>query len=584
MTSSECSAEEVRKHLERVLASPGFARNERLSRFLRVIVERHLEGRDGDLKESVLGIEVFGRQPGFDAKQDSTVRTEAGRLRARLAEYYAGDGIGDRVVIELPKGGYIPAFRPSGAVGKDKAWYRRPWILASAVLAVVAVAAGWWWVQHKRAPITIAVLPLTDLSPDPSNAYFADGLTDEIIRDLSIIDGLAVRSHTSSFAFKGKPRNVREAGEQLQAEYILEGSVLRTGQKLRIIAQLVRAHDDFPLWSGRFDRELTDVVAIQDDISRGIVNSLRLKLGRGRRRYETSVEAYDLYLRDRSLILPIGQLSPGVRRHNPIPFQDVIAKDSGFAPAYAGLAEAYSTLASIAGAEPDNLVKMREMAERAIQLDPLLEEAHDALGVVYARDGQWSRAETSFRRAIELNPNSELTRLNYVTSLLWPLGRIDEAIQQLRAAEKSDPLSPMLQYVYGDVLISASRYKEASAHCAKSSDMAECQGRVFLADGRIDDAIKLLASAPNTRYLGYAYGRAGRRREVEELAVVSPGALQQVLIYAGLGDRDGTINALQRIFELGPVRVGLTLSLPELSFIREDPRVKALRGKAGLPE
>ena len=138
--------------------------------------------------------------------------------------------------------------------------------------------------------------------------------------------------------------------------------------------------------------------------------------------------------------------------------------------------------------------------------------------------------------------------------------------------------------MYGDVLISAGRFKDASVHCAKSSDIAECQGRVLLAAGRIDDAVKILASAPNTRYLGYAYGRAGRRREVEELAAVSPGALQQVLIYAGLGDRDGTINALQRIFELGPVRVGLTLSLPELSFIREDPRVKALRGKAGLPE
>src|ERR1700689_4680860 len=121
MTPSGCAAEEVRKHLERVLASPGFARNERLSRFLRVIVERHLEGRDGELKESVIGIEVFGRQPGFDTKQDSTVRTEAGRLRARLAEYYAGDAIGDRVIIELPKGGYVPAFRPPRAVENDKA-------------------------------------------------------------------------------------------------------------------------------------------------------------------------------------------------------------------------------------------------------------------------------------------------------------------------------------------------------------------------------------------------------------------------------------------------------------------------------
>jgi hypothetical protein len=134
------------------------------------------------------------------------------------------------------------------------------------------------------------------------------------------------------------------------------------------------------------------------------------------------------------------------------------------------------------------------------------------------------------------------------------------------------------------LLISAGRYKEAAVHCRRSSDVAECQGRVLLAEGRIDDAIKILTSAPNTRYLGYAYGRAGRRQDVEKLAAVSPGVLQQVLIYAGLGDRDGTFNALDRMTELGPGRVGLTLTLPELSFVRNDPRVKALRKKVGLPD
>jgi tetratricopeptide (TPR) repeat protein len=214
----------------------------------------------------------------------------------------------------------------------------------------------------------------------------------------------------------------------------------------------------------------------------------------------------------------------------------------------------------------------------------LLEEAHAALGVVYAREGRWRQSEASLRRAIELNPNSPATRVDFVFNLLWPLGRIDEAVQQLKAAEKADPLSPALQFVYGDVLLAAGRYKEAARHCQRSSDVAECQGRILLAEGRIDDAIRSLVSAPNTRYLGYAYGRAGRRDEVEKLVAVSRGALQQVLIYAGLGDRDGTLDALNRMVELGPVRVGLTLSGPELSFLRGDPRVKALRKKAGLPE
>jgi adenylate cyclase len=237
MLSRECPAEAVRRQLERVLASQGFARNERLSKFLRVAVERHLEGRDSDLKESVIGIEVFGRRPGFDSKQDSTVRSEAGRLRARLAEYYAGEGRADAVIIELPKGGYIPAFRQLGLRenGETRSWW--PWPGgAFAAVAVALALAGWWWIQHRGAPIAVAVMPLTNLSQDPANDYLADGLTDEIIRDLSIIDGLAVRSQTSSFVFKGKPRNVREAGEQLHADYILEGSVLRSGQQLRINA------------------------------------------------------------------------------------------------------------------------------------------------------------------------------------------------------------------------------------------------------------------------------------------------------------------------------------------------------------
>src|SRR5215471_9633591 len=166
-------------------------------------------------------------------------------------------------------------------------------------VVVLAVAVA-WWAQHRNEPIPIAVLPLENTGHDPADEYLADGLTEELIRNLSIIDGLAVRSRTSSFDMKGKQRNIREAGRQLQADYILEGAVLRAGQRLRIDVQLVRVHDDFPLWSGRFDRELSDVFAIQDEISVGIVNNLRLKLGRGRRRYDTSVEAYDLYLRARA--------------------------------------------------------------------------------------------------------------------------------------------------------------------------------------------------------------------------------------------------------------------------------------------
>lgn len=269
MQPEERNGQAVRRQLERLLSSAVFARSERLSGFLRLVVERHLEGRDEEIKESLIAVEVFGRKPDYDPQRDSIVRTEAGRLRARLAEYYVGEGAGDPVVIELPKGGYIPVFRRlDEARTERKTRSRRLWLTAAlAALAVALGAGGWWWVRHKSAPVTIAVLPLENLSHDPANDYFADGLTDELIRNLSIIDGLVPRSRTSSFAFRGRPRNVREVGKQLGADYILEGSVLRAGQQLRINVQFIRVRDDFPLWAGRYDRELTDVFIVQDEIS-----------------------------------------------------------------------------------------------------------------------------------------------------------------------------------------------------------------------------------------------------------------------------------------------------------------------------
>src|SRR5262249_9920878 len=175
--------------------------------------------------------------------------------------------------IELPKGGYKPVFRRVQESFEPAApstpFRKSSWLLiALGCLAIGFAVASWAYFQRRTAPIPIAVLPLTSLSNNPADDYFADGLTNEIIRNLSIIDGVAVRSQTSVFALKGKPRDVRDAGKQLDVDYILEGSVLRAGQQLRINAQLVRARDDSPVWSNRYDRELSDILATQDDISR----------------------------------------------------------------------------------------------------------------------------------------------------------------------------------------------------------------------------------------------------------------------------------------------------------------------------
>jgi len=590
MAPGELQAEAVRLQLERVLASSGLARNERLTRFLRFVVERHLEGKDIELKESLIAIEVFGRKPDYDPKQDSIVRSEAARLRGRLAEFYAGQGRSDAMVIELPKGGYVPVFRKlEGSQSRNRHWLR----FALPAALIVVAGSGWWWLARTQSNVVIAVLPLENLGGGPANNAFADGLTDEIISNLSAIEGLGVRSRTSSFAFKGKPHNVREAGQQLMADYLLEGSVLRAGDKLRINAQLVRVHDDLALWSGRFDREVSDVFAIQDEISRAIVNQLRLNIGRGRRRYETSVEAYDLYLRARAVPMP--SLTGPAQAIGL--FEQAIAKDPAFAPAYAGMATAYAIRSVYFPVDhpTDELSKMRAAAEKAIQLDPLLAEAYDALGMAYARDGQWEHAERSFHRAIQLDRNRSKTYLDYALWLLRVLGRNDEALQQLRVAERTDPLSAVVQRALADILIVAGRYDEAAEYCLKLPGNTDGRSRYLarsrLGQGRVGEAIQILSNETalprnpqDLGFLGYAYARSGRREEAESMAVASEYANEQALIFAGLGDKDRTVAALDRMAARGAQRVGEYLNLPELALLRGDPRAKVLRKKIGLPE
>src|SRR5215510_2219544 len=581
----------VRRELDTILSSSRFVQSKRLRDFLRFVVERHLDGKDDELKETLLAIEVFGRRADYDPKQDSIVRTEAGRLRSKLIEYYAGEGRNDSVIIELPKGRYTPVFRISDvADADDKRTLHSRWSRIGLVTLSLAIAViGYWWVGHQNLPIDIAVLPLKNLSPDAANEYFADGLTDEIIGDLSVIEGLAVRSRTSSFVFKNAPRNLGEVGKQLDVDYVVEGSVLRDGGRLRINAQLVRVRDDFMLWSGRFDRELTDIFAIQDEISRAVVNNLRLRLGHTRRRYETSLEAYDLYLQAQALPLPG---PPGIVRIGT--FEQAIEKDPSFAPAYAGLASTYA-MRSIAFPEnhsPDELQKMRAAAEKAIELDPLLAEAHEALALVDSRHGQWKQAEKSFRYAIQLDPNRSITYTDFARYLLKVLKRNDEAIQLLRITKHADPLSPEVQSAMGILLIATGRFNEADEHCHKmSADDAlknVCLARVQLGQENFSEAIQLLIEGdrnPNVQgFLGYAYARAGHRDQAEKMAAASAYANENALIFAGLGDKERTFEALDQMAMLGPQRIGTYLNLPELGLLRGDPRLKAFRKKVGLPD
>jgi Flp pilus assembly protein TadD len=241
--------------------------------------------------------------------------------------------------------------------------------------------------------------------------------------------------------------------------------------------------------------------------------------------------------------------------------------------------------------QKSQLEKMRNAADRAIQLDPLSPEANDASAGAYARDGEWQESERSFRHAIELNPNSSTTRTHFAMYLLLALGRTEEALRELRMAERSDPMSPEVQYCLAFGLMLERRYEEAGWHCAKLPDgnrsKPECMGRALLAQGRTTEAIQVMAELccrGNRGYLGYAYARAGRSDEAQKLlAQLAPNPFNEALVYAGLGDKQGTLEALERMAILGPVRVGRELEFPEFAFVRDDPRVKALRKRVGLP-
>ena len=481
------------------------------------------------------------------------------------------------------------------------------WLRAVLVgTACAALGFGLWqWFGPKRVPAegglpqpryVIAVLPLKNLSSEPESDYFSDGLTDEIISDLSVIDGLQVKSQTSSFAFKDKPLDIRAVGSQLGANLILEGSVLRAGDRLRVNVQLVRVSDDYPLWSGRFERELKDIFAVQDEISLSVVNELRLNLGQGRRRYNTNLEAYDLYLKARAL----ASLSPGASKVNiatSIPlFEAAIARDPNFAPAYAGIADAYAYLsASPRDLSPEAAyASMRPACEKALALDPLLAEAYACMGLLNSRDFMWSQAESDFRKAFELNPSLARPHSDYAMTVLFPMGKLAEAEQQARLAIQLDPLSTTWRSALNMILQCERKYDEVlensrSTLAANPADglAQQIYARALMQKGKVDEAVPILEKAGkgSESWLGYAYAKNGRRADAEQIATQHKDwPWTQAIVSAGLGDKEGTLAGLQGMAAIKDPRFGMYPQYPELALVRGDPRITQMRKALGLPE
>jgi eukaryotic-like serine/threonine-protein kinase len=479
------------------------------------------------------------------------------------------------------------------AWGRQVGSSRTPSVLLAGVVGVNPIGAT--NLSALGQPV-IAVLPLKNLSAEPESDYFVDGLTDEIIRNLAVIQGLQVRSRTSSFAFKDKPRNVREVGELLAVNLVVEGSMLRAGNKLRVNAQLVQVAGDVPLWAERFDRELKDVFAIQDEISLAIVNKLRLTLGRGQRRYDTNTEAYELYLKGRTLLERMDLREASARSAEL--FQQVIDTDPSFAPAHAGLANAYAAMShnrlfhGISSAQAHPI--MRSAALKALQLDPLLAEAHAAMGYVYSREFDWPKADQSFRRAIDLNPSLTQSYTLYSRTTLWPLGKLAEAERLLQQATAADPLSLDLQRETAAVQFYIGRYGEAIKTLQRIQAVDPdfpwidwLLARALTFAGRPADALAVHESSrmpgSDTEWDAHAYVMTGRRDEAERLAAKHQDyPHRRAIIYAALGDGDRTFEALDQLALLEPHRVVDLLSYPELAALRSDPRFAALRRRFNL--
>jgi TolB-like protein/DNA-binding winged helix-turn-helix (wHTH) protein len=340
-------------------------------------------------------------------------------------------------------------------------------VAGAAVIAAMALlqAAGWKQRVFGEGNLTIrsvAVLPLQNLSNDPSQEYFADGMTDELITDLAQIHELKVVSKTSIMQYKGTRTALPQIGRELGVDAVVEGSVLRSGDRVRITAQLIRAATDRHIWAESYDGDLKDVLSLQARVAEAITSQVKLNLtaeesGRLRGARAVNPEAFDLYLR--------GRFAWNQRNidgfHKAVGyFNQAIAKDPNFALAYAGLADSYTLL--VLYGEGSRLPEAKAAAEKALRLDDSLAEAHTSLAAVkILGDWDWQSAEQEFHRAIELNPNFAQAHHWYGNLLLGPEGRHDEAIAELRLAQQLDPLSPIIQADLGFAYFLAGRYDMA---------------------------------------------------------------------------------------------------------------------------
>jgi TolB-like protein/DNA-binding winged helix-turn-helix (wHTH) protein/Tfp pilus assembly protein PilF len=485
--------------------------------------------------------------------------------------------------------------------------------MVAMVLCALATYVGWhhFHTQAEPSRVMLAVLPFQNLTGDPGQEYFADGITEEMITKLGQLhpEQLGIIACTSVMGYKHGERRVDQIGRELSVQYVLEGSFRRAANHVRITTQLIRVKDQSHLWAADYDRQLEDVVRVQDDVAMAVAKEIQPRLMPQQHSNLSSSRvvnpvAYEAYLRGRFFW---NQRTEDGFRKALAYFEAALAEDSNYAPAYAGLADTYMLLGGYQFEPQDETMpKAKEAALRAIQIDGGLAEPYVSLGLIYLQyEYNWGESGKSFRRAIELNPNYSVAH-HFYAEYLFAMGQTDEAISEFHKAQELDPLSLVIETDLANRLCLAGRFDEGMRRFQEVLDIDPnfilahlYRSQAYVLQKNYPDALVEIEKARSfsanrpyvIRLMGVIYAFEGKREKaleiVDELKErskhthVDPGNFAD--IYAALGDRDQALAYLQKAYEVhSPFISGLKdnwIYEP----IRSDPRFAELVRKAGIP-
>ena len=609
--ASPISAESIRRELEKTLASPEFANVLRLREFLLFLVEEALGGAE-TIKEVTVAMRVFNRTASFDSSGDSVVRVGALHLRNRLRDYYAGSGRLDEVVIEVPKGSYLPLFRRADAAAsrsRHPGLSRKTLATAAGILAVLS--AGAWWLarasaQHSRP--SIAVLLMANLGGPEMDGLCRD-LTEDLTTELARLPQLRVIARASAGQFRSQSGDVREIGDRLGVANVLEGSVRQDGSAIRFTLQLIDARSRYHIWSEAYERDANDPLAAETEVTHLIAAAAAGRLGitdlsAFAPAHVPSAEARDLFWRAR--YLRAEKLNPEAWMQAAELLDRAVRSDPQYTEAWAALATLSANLAFHgAGEFEERMAKAREAAAKTIELDPRNPDAHLALAEIeWLRNHNWPAAERSFRRVIDLNPNFAPGHGWFAIALL-SRGRFDQALAQLDTSVQLNPLPYVVSNDRAAILYVARRYDESIARCRQvlAIDPSFWYAHIVIgnclrAKGRYAEAIREFHTLPEedrdaaAGYLGDALALAGQhdaalallRKMLSEVNGPDEGNgwVHSSYIQVGLGEKAAALTSLENGFAHHETDVNYVGVNPIFDSMRGEPRFQQLLKKLGF--